>query len=321
MAPLRNLWNCALPNPEGVLNFGGRNPIFTMPAGFTQRLGRNSSDFFFSGTYSAGGYKIGFIRIPNFSPSDTNAALNQFAGEIIYFNSNTDGLIIDDMRNPGGSVSYLNTIASMVIPYQFRAIPFEVRATSNWVVQISSAIESAKAQAADGWIIALLGNLKSQIDQANSEYRGRTGPIPIDDVSIDRAPLTLQDGTVIAYNKPVMVLVDDFSASAGDAFPATLQDNNRALIVGYRTMGAGGNVFSYSAGTYSEGATTLTQSLMNRKNPVIVDGYPAAPYVENLGVQPDVVLDYMTKDNLLQNGKPFVDAFTAAMVNYIKTSK
>ena len=57
---------------------------------------------------------------------------------------------------------------------------------------------------------------------------------------------------------------------------------------------------------------------MIRKNPIVTGDYPAAPFVENIGVRPDIVSDYMTRDNLLQNGRPFVDAFTSAMVDWIK---
>ena len=86
-------------------------------------------------------------------------------------------------------------------------------------------------------------------------------------------------------------------------------------------MGAGGNVVGFNVGTYSEGNTTMTESLMNRKNPIATAEYPTAPYVENIGVRPDIVLDYMTKDNLLQGGRPFVDEFTAAMIDWIAKSQ
>jgi hypothetical protein len=43
---------------------------------------------------------------------------------------------------------------------------------------------------------------------------------------------------------------------------------------------------------------------------VSVPGLPMAPYIENLGVLPDIELDYMTRDNLLANGRLFVDGFT-----------
>ncbi len=49
--------------------------------------------------------------------------------------------------------------------------------------------------------------------------------------------------------------------------------------------------------------------------------YPTAPYVENIGVRPDVVVDYMTAANLNQRGKPFVDAFVAAIIAEIESHK
>jgi len=114
-----------------------------------------------------------------------------------------------------------------------------------------------------------------------------------------------------------MVLVDEFSASGADAFPAILQDNHRGPIFGMRTMGAGGTVLGYNATAYTESFFRVTVSLMNRANPVQVPGFPAAPYVENISVQPDIVLDYMTRDNLLTGGAAYVQAFTAAMVKLV----
>ena len=140
-------------------------------------------------------------------------------------------------------------------------------------------------------------------------------------MTIDRDPATDSKGNVIAYTKPLIVLVDEMSASGGDAFAATIQDNARGPLVGWRTMGAGGNVEGWEAGTYSLGFTTVTESLMNRKNPIVTAEYPTAPYVENIGVRPDIEVDYMTVDNLNQKGKPFVDAFVAAMVDQIQGKK
>jgi peptidase S41-like protein/PDZ domain-containing protein len=321
LEPLRRLQNCMIPDTNAVLNFGGFGPIFSFPAGFQIRLGTRATDQFVSGTFRSGPYNIGFIRIPNYAPSDTNAALNQFAGEMVFFQGATDGLIIDEMRNPGGSVVYANQIAQLVIPYRFRSIPFEVRATPFWIESISSSLTSAKAQGAPDWVIAQLGSILDQLKQANSENRGRTGPIPLGYTSIDLDPLTDTRGNQLAYTKPLMVLIDEFSASGGDYFPATIQDNNRGILFGMRTMGAGGNVNAYFAGLYSEGITTLTESLMVRKNPTVTTDYPAAPYVENIGVRPDIVQDYMTKDNLLRGGRAFVDAFSAAMVDWITKNR
>ena len=38
--------------------------------------------------------------------------------------------------------------------------------------------------------------------------------------------------------------------------------------------------------------------------------YPATPYIENVGVRPDIVVDYMTRVNLMTGGASFVEAFT-----------
>lgn len=126
---------------------------------------------------------------------------------------------------------------------------------------------------------------------------------------------------MIAYSKPVMVLADEMSASGGDFFPAVFQDNQRGILFGMRTMGAGGSVVPWDATSYSEGFARITVSLMERKNNVITAEYPAAKYVENIGVRPDIEADYMTRENLMTGGRPFVQAFTDAMVEHIRKSK
>ena len=68
-------------------------------------------------------------------------------------------------------------------------------------------------------------------------------------------------------------------------------------------MGAGGNVEAWEAGSYSLGFTNVTESLMNRKNPITTAEYPTAPYVENIGVRPDIEVDYMTADKSESEGQ------------------
>lgn len=317
MQPLLKLWNCQLPD-RGVIGFGSQFPVFvaSMPAGFTVRLA-GPADVFFSGTFQAEGYNIGYIRIPNFGPPDPVGALTLFQKEIAFFQQNTDGLIVDIMRNPGGSVSYLNSLAGLLFTSRWRSVPFQVRANSGWIEQISSALEQAKALGAPQSILDLYQAIKDAIVAANNANRGLTEPIPLDALTIDRAPATDPRGQLIGYDKPMLLLMDELTASGGDAFAATIQDNSRGLLFGVRTMGAGGNVVGWEAGSYSLGSMTVTQSLMNRKNPVTTLEYPSAPYVENIGVYPDFYVDYMTRDNLVQSGKLFVDTFVNTMVRIL----
>ena len=322
MAPLTRLQNCRVPD-RTVLGFGALTPIFaqSLPPSFVRRLG-STGDPFFSGVFQAHGFRIGFIRIPNYAPTNTTAALTAFQNEMAYFQANTDGLVIDEMRNPGGSASYVNQLLSLVMPVPWRAMGFEIRATSEWVVSISVALEQAKAASAPQNIIDLLEMIKGAIVNANASFRGRTEPVPLDNTTLDRSPLTDSQGNLLAYTKPLIVLVDEMSASGAEVFAAGIQDNARGRLVGWRTMGAGGSVETWEAGSYSLGLTSVTESLMNRGRNVVTGrgrkaSFPPAPYVENIGVRPDVRINFMTSDNLSQSGKPFVDAFVTAIVNQI----
>jgi C-terminal processing protease CtpA/Prc len=116
-----------------------------------------------------------------------------------------------------------------------------------------------------------------------------------------------------------MLLIDEFSLSTADSVASMIQDAGRGLLYGIRTNGAGGTNTSYDAGPFSEGFTGMTLGLQVRKGPVATPDYPTTAYIENVGVRPDVERDYMTKDNLLQNGAPFVNAFLDRMAAYIRT--
>ena len=120
-------------------------------------------------------------------------------------------------------------------------------------------------------------------------------------------------GEVLAYEKPIIFLADEFSVSFGDIFPAMMQDNKRGPIIGTRTAGWGGSISGWNAGFYSEATATNTNSLVVRRQNVVSPDMPTAPFIENIGVIPDIVLDYMTRENLMTRGAPFVAEFTRIM--------
>ena len=96
------------------------------------------------------------------------------------------------------------------------------------------------------------------------------------------------------------------------------QDAGRGILFGMRTNGAGGTNLAFSTGTYSEGSTGMTLGMMTRKGVSSSPNYPDSHYVENVGVRPDVEVDFMTRDNLLQRGRSFVEGFTNAVVEHIR---
>jgi C-terminal processing protease CtpA/Prc len=165
-------------------------------------------------------------------------------------------------------------------------------------VQIfSEAVEQAKAFGAPDDLIEEYEAILEQIRKANSESRG-------------------------AYNKPVILLTDDLSASAADMFAAVFQDSWRGPIFGWRTMGLGGSVGSFSdATTYSEGTIGITWTQLSRPNRVSHLGYPSTNYIENVGIHPDIRYDSQTRENLMNGYMPYVEAFTNAMLDHIQASQ
>ena len=318
MQPWLELQHSAATDLMGELGTGARAPIWALPDGFEQRQGRAAADFFFSGSYMAAGRRIGYIRIPSYSTASTNTALAELDREIAWFEANTDGLVVDNMRNPGGLICFGESIVARLTPYPFRAIGYELRATRSRLNSFYNALRNARFFDAEKWIIDQYEFLFSQIQRAYEENGGRTGPIPLCTPSLDRQPATNSAGRVIAYTKPLIMLIDEFSTSTADSVPAMIQDARRGSLFGWRTNGAGGTNITPPSGAYSEGLAGIALGLMTRQEPRATPGYPASHYVENVGVHPDIEYDYMTRDNLLQRGRPFVDAFTAAILEEIR---
>jgi Peptidase family S41/PDZ domain len=318
----------------GLVPFDSPFPIFNPPPGFVLRLGASPSDNFLSGTFPVGTgsatYTVGFIRIPSFAPASEADALTQFQGEITFFEHNTSGLVIDIMGNGGGDGCYANQIAQFLIPTAFNPLNLEIRATENWLISFETSLITAELTGASQDTINVLAGLVQSTQQALGENRGMTPPIPVlspaDCFGVGGTmypPATDQSGNNLAYTKPILVLTDNFSASAAEFFGATLQDVNRITVYGERTSGGGGNVvaFGFNVGPYSEGSVRVTLSLGVRNHNITTPGLPSAPFIENIGVYPDIIADYRTKDNLLHGGATFVAGFSTIIQNLIKTGR
>jgi hypothetical protein len=320
MAPLVTLGNMKAASAEfaisgeGLEPFGNLFPVFNPPAGFKTRLGSKSTDLFLSGTFPAGKGTIGFIRIPTFAPSNTTTAVTQFASEIQFFQANTDGLVVDVMGNGGGSLCYGQTLASYLIPFTFQGVTEQLRATLNWQLTFSESRQSAINAAAPAWMVQLYGLYLNVVEEALTSNRAMTGALPLCSASTLASPATSTSGSVLAYTKPILLLTDNFTLSTAESFTMQLQDNKAATVFGTRTDGGGGNVVGYSEITaYSQGNTRVTEGLLQRLTPVAANGFPVLPYYDSVGIQPDIVQDYMTTKNLLTGGSDFVTAAVAAI--------
>ena len=310
--------------PEADQNFyvsiGSRTPHFRngFPTSFVQRLGRSGSEFHYSGTYTADDLAIGYLRIPSFSSSGSTV-INELKSEIEYFQNNTDGLVIDVTRNPGGGC-YMLDVAATLIPYPFYFFGEQIRATQDRLNSFQSLLDSARLSHAEQWVIDSYQRYVDQMKAALAANRGMTEPIPAcRQTGSSGAPISYDNQpSTIVYTKPLIVLIDELSISAADIFPSMLQDNRRGLLVGARSSGGGGSVSGYPSGLYSETYSSNTNTLVVRKKAISTAEYPAAPYVENIGARPDVPLEFMTRENLLNGGRTYVDQFTRILTKEIR---
>lgn len=92
----------------------------------------------------------------------------------------------------------------------------------------------------------------------------------------------------VAYNGPLVVLVDRFSASASEIFAAAIQDYRRGIVIGQQTFGKGTVQNLYELDQYSHsrsdrglGQLTLTIGKFYRVN---------GGSTQNRGVMPDIAL-------------------------------
>lgn len=319
MDSIRPLLNASVSKDYySVLGIGSRFPIFALPAGFTDLnapcptciVRPGEPLFYFLATFTTStGVRLGFLRIPSMSPPSSATALAQLDRAMTHFTANTDALVVDVMRNPGGLVSFVEAVSQRLIPVPFNTIGFEIRATNAWLFSFAAQLTNARLNPTTP--PAVLANLEANYNEvlsAFNEKRGRSAPISLNSTgSLQLSPVAG------AYAKPLMVLTDEFSASGGDMLPAIIQSNKRGPIFGWRTMGAGGSVVGFSGPAFTESIFRVTVSLMNRLHVVNTPDFPPAPYIENIGVRPDIVADYMTHANLINRGADFVQAFIAAI--------
>jgi hypothetical protein len=308
-------------NPRGwVSGVGSKFPVFLpgLPSSFTVRRGFSPSDFHFSGTYLAGGATIGYLRIPSFAPSSTATAIDQIEKDLAYFEQNTQALIVDVMRNPGGNC-FMMDVAARLIPFPFYFFGEQIRVTTDRLNSMKAWIDYSKATRAPQWVIDTFQVYLDALQGAYNQNGALTGPIPA--CTQYRSVFPPQSygnqPAAVVYTKPLVILTDEFSTSAADIFPAMMQDNGRGVLVGTRTSGGGGSVSSWETGFYSESIATNTNTLVVRKNPIVTGDLPTAPYVENIGVRPDIELHYMTRENLMNFGRTFFSQVTNIVLQQI----
>jgi hypothetical protein len=320
--------NNRIPDGQTIIGWGQRNPYYALPANFNLRRGRFPTDTFITGTYESEGFRLGLIRIPNFSPTAGNAAaLRELDEEIAFLRANTDGLIVDVTRNNGGDAGLVSSYMARLATGPYFYTGFQALPTTRDVLNYAQIAELAAVLKPEPWVRQTwLWLAQSLNDAYQLGGRNLSGPLPLfppaDSNILTQAPLIEGNfPAAVRYDKPVVMLADDLSVSGGDLLPAIFQDNRRGPVIGVRTGGLGANVVqTTSAMPFSEGFFSVSRNLMFRRQPVQAPDLPLSNYVENVGVIPDVQIDSMTTANLLDGYRTFIAEVTRAAVAHIRAT-
>lgn len=161
-------------------------------------------------------------------------------------------------------------------------------------------LDKLEQQGIDGLVIDLRGNAGGSLQEATKttglfiedgpvvQVRRRTG---------EREVLRDDDGHTLAYQGPLAVMVNRFSASASEIFAAAIQDYGRGIIVGDQTFGKGTvqslidlNRLDHSGEKPTAGRLKLTIAKFYR-----ITGQST----QRVGVKPDIALPSATDDQLI----------------------
>ena len=291
---------------------------------FIPRLGKKvwsapKDSIFDAYSFRAGNHLVGYIRIPHYMGDEEEMV--EFCKTMKILQCNTDALVIDQVNNPGGSIFYLYSLVAALTEKnaEVSAPKHRLMLTQEEVymaISILDALEGVKelkeakeaiGETLGGYPVSMetVQLMRQFCDFVLDQWsRGEIFTEPTHLFGVDKIRQH-PDGV---YTKPILLLTNSLDFSAGDFFPAMLQDAGRATILGTRTAGAGGYVVSTAYPNETGVASfNLTGSIAER-----IDKQP----IENLGVKPDIEYE-LTAFDFQNNYAEYVDKIIETVLSII----
>jgi len=246
---------------------------------------------------------IGYLRIPHYLGDDED--FFNCIPIIAYLEKHTDALVVDQLNNPGGYVSFMNQLLSLLTPYPLTIPKHRVAINQKEVMEAIKEIDELNDYVNFNFSENFLQqegfrkimNYYSFILEEWNNGRTLTDPVHLGGVEMI-PPYRVH------YSKPILMLINELDFSAGDFAPAILQDNRRATLMGRGTAGAGGAVSDFSfPNRYGIKEISFTNTIAERNN---------LQKIENLGVIPEIKYD-VTEEDLRSGYQNFKDAINIAI--------
>jgi C-terminal processing protease CtpA/Prc len=237
---------------------------------------------FFAAIYTLKyGPKVGLIRIPRYVHSSKNAEI--FGDLIRRFDADTDALLIDQQYNPGGSLLQMYAMCSYLTDRPLPVPLHQVRLRENDVPEAKDVLEREQ-----------YGDELPEEDRP-SPYEIAWAQIVFEHAKLGKGvlgdPIPLFGISQIEpashfYSKPIFLLSNERTSSAGEFLAAILKDNGRAILLGRNTGGAGGCVRSLNLDSIQMRGS-LPWTVGWRRNGFII---------ENIGISPDIQISVTPDD-------------------------
>ena len=246
---------------------------------------------------------IGYLRIPHYmsllgkSPTDEDDTFAMYEYLVGQLEKNTVGLVIDQDHNCGGSVNLLHRIFSLFIKTPVLSTQFRLVASKENILDLSTEIDNMNP------LSLIYQQAKDILSALEKSWQARE--FLTAKISLEKGDLIYPNPT--RYSKPIIMLIDALSGSGGDAFPALMGGYHRAVLLGTRTMGAGGHVTAGPALNFSQMKINMTRSLFYR---------PDGVEVENNGAVPDIPYE-ITPMDFNQHFVPYREFYTQKILDLI----
>lgn len=244
---------------------------------------------------TGGSLRVGLMPLETFDPDEEELedTFSVYRKAVNYFQEHADALVIDLRGNLGGSGYYLEKIISLLTYQAIKMGTQTIPLTRSWRDTLVQYFYSPYNSLGEE---ALLRKTLEAFDKALEQNKTHLAGYPI---FTDSEVLPFVMKGFKPFDKPLYILVDGTCASAADMFPGLLKVNERAVIIGSNTAGAGGNISQYGPLPNSNLFVGVTESLLLLPDKSFIEDVGVAPHVPIRMSQEDYREGYQNDDGYL----------------------